>query len=404
MNTEVCTVTVSFQGNILLTQNVKNSFTIGESPLNDFIVSGFESKPIVTKETKGFLVHPGFEECGGVQFQVSLSRPNPTHISRDPLDKAFWGHLIGTSVLALSFFTLTSLMPEEALSMGSLEVEKEAKYARYFAQPDLKEEVEQESLLEALESKSSGKRASGNEGSMGNPKAKAGKSGRVSIKGPVSSTPQLSRTFDPDKAARNAGILGIMASQEGHFLASLDGGSFTVGQDDSDIWGNMTGTDFGEDYGTGGLGLIGSGRMGGGPAEGVIGIGNTGLIGKPHLKPGISTVGFGPKEKKPPVITTGKIDSTGIDRDMVRRVVRAHLNEIRSCYNAGLTKNPTLEGRVLIQFTIITSGKVASSIVQENTTKDVSVGDCINRAVKRWKFPSLKGTAVVSYPFRLDVG
>ena len=50
------------------------------------------------------------------------------------------------------------------------------------------------------------------------------------------------------------------------------------------------------------------------------------------------------------------------------------------------------------------NGKVATSVVQENTTKDSIVGNCIAKAVKRWKFPRVGngGTALVSYPFRLS--
>ena len=106
-----------------------------------------------------------------------------------------------------------------------------------------------------------------------------------------------------------------------------------------------------------------------------------------------------------PEVKVGQAEGSGIDRDMVRRIVRAHINEVRSCYNAGLTKNPSLEGRVLIKFTIIPTGKVSSAMVEENTTKDTAVGNCIAKAVKRWSFPKVaKGTAIVTYPFRLSAG
>jgi Ca-activated chloride channel family protein len=77
--------------------------------------------------------------------------------------------------------------------------------------------------------------------------------------------PQLARNFDPDMAARNAGLLGSASS---------------VGNDDADVWGGLTGTEAGEAYGVAGLGLVGTGRGGGGTGEGTIGLGNIGLIGK----------------------------------------------------------------------------------------------------------------------------
>jgi hypothetical protein len=90
----------------------------------------------------------------------------------------------------------------------------------------------------------------------------------------------MARNFDPDMMARNAGILGMMAQESGHFLASPYGGAFAVGNDDEDVWGGLTGTEIGEAFGVGGLGLVGTGRGGGGTGEGTIGLGNVGLIGK----------------------------------------------------------------------------------------------------------------------------
>ena len=50
--------------------------------------------------------------------------------------------------------------------------------------------------------------------------------------------------------------------------------------DDADVWGGPKGTEIGEAYGVGGLGLVGTGRGGGGTDEGTIGLGSAGMIGK----------------------------------------------------------------------------------------------------------------------------
>ncbi len=75
--------------------------------------------------------------------------------------------------------------------------------------------------------------------------------------------PQLDRNFDPDMSARQAGILGVVQQESGHFLASPYGSAFAVGNDDA--WGEASG----ESYGIGGLGLVGTGRGGGG-SSGVV--------------------------------------------------------------------------------------------------------------------------------------
>jgi hypothetical protein len=267
-------------------------------------------------------------------------------------------------------------------------------------------------LKDEAQSGETGKRASGSEGKMGDRNERSN-SGAFAVKGPANSVPQLAREYDPIASARDAGILGILAQQDRHFLASIDGGAFAVGQNDEDIWGNVVGVEHAAAYGTGGLGLIGSGKGGGGVAGGLIGMGNHGLIGHGNGTGGLyhgneggkgGVIGFGERKQKIPTPRVGKGSVTGdIDKDMIRRIVRAHLNEVRSCYNAGLTRNPNLEGRVTVQFSIVGTGKVASSVVQENTTKDSSVADCIAKAVKRWSFPRVGkgGTALVSYPFLL---
>jgi TonB family protein len=95
-----------------------------------------------------------------------------------------------------------------------------------------------------------------------------------------------------------------------------------------------------------------------------------------------------------------------MDKDIIRRIVRAHINEIRYCYNQGLAKDPALEGRVSIQFTIGPDGKVAVAVVQESTLSDAEVGQCMAKAVKRWTFPKPDGggNVVVTYPFVLEPG
>ena len=99
----------------------------------------------------------------------------------------------------------------------------------------------------------------GHEGKMGRPTSRSD-GGLYSMKGPKNAVPQMARSFDPDLSARQAGILGVMEQQGGQFVASPYGGSFAVGNDDEDVWGGITGTQVGETYGVGGLGLVGTGK------------------------------------------------------------------------------------------------------------------------------------------------
>ncbi|MBL8019141.1 MAG: AgmX/PglI C-terminal domain-containing protein [Leptospirales bacterium] len=92
-----------------------------------------------------------------------------------------------------------------------------------------------------------------------------------------------------------------------------------------------------------------------------------------------------------------------MDPDIIRRIVRAHSNEVSACYTQGLTRDPNLRGRLVVQFAITGTGTVAKSVVQSTTLKDRSVANCVATAVLRWKFPKPRdgGSVMVSYPFML---
>lgn len=106
---------------------------------------------------------------------------------------------------------------------------------------------------------------------------------------------------------------------------------------------------------------------------------------------------------KPGVRQASATVKGAMDKDIIRRIVRAHINEIRLCFNQGLAKDPTLEGRVTIQFTIGPDGTVPVAVVQDSNLTDPKVAQCMAKAVKRWKFPKPDGggNVVVTYPFVL---
>ena len=176
--------------------------------------------------------------------------------------------------------------------------------------------------------------------------------------------------------------------------------------DAEDVWGGLTDTEVGEAFGVGGLGLVGTGRGGGGTGEGSIGLGNVGLIGKggggghggaessPFATPDAGAYrlrgttaptafrGGTPMVRQQRDRVRGKLDT-----DIVRRIVRAHINELRQCYNQGLVRNSELEGEVEIAYAIDSGGKVAKAEVESNLADDERVGLCAARAIQRWKFP-----------------
>jgi hypothetical protein len=101
-----------------------------------------------------------------------------------------------------------------------------------------------------------------------------------------------------------------------------------------------------------------------------------------------------------PRVFAGRLEVRGsMPREMIRRVVRRHLSEVRSCYQTTLRTNPALVGRVVVKFTV-DLGRVISSSVVSSTLKRRDVEECVAAATRRWRFPSgwVPGMIVVQVP------
>ncbi len=91
----------------------------------------------------------------------------------------------------------------------------------------------------------------------------------------------------------------------------------------------------------------------------------------------------------------------GLDREIIARVIKSYLGQIRYCYERQLSANPDLYGKVLVRFTIGANGAVTSQTIGTSSLKNSMVEGCILRRVASWQFPTPKGGThvLVSYPF-----
>jgi len=95
----------------------------------------------------------------------------------------------------------------------------------------------------------------------------------------------------------------------------------------------------------------------------------------------------------------------GWSKDIIKRVIHAHHNEIKYCYDKRLAVKPSLgSGRVVARFLIAGNGHVLGSAIEATTLNDRDVEGCIAEAIRRWDFPKpeIATTASVSYPFVLQ--
>lgn len=84
----------------------------------------------------------------------------------------------------------------------------------------------------------------------------------------------------------------------------------------------------------------------------------------------------------------------------VSRVVAASRAEARRCYDAGLARNPSLAGKVVVEFTILADGRVSGAKKSESSLSDAAVDACIVRVVSQLRFPASSAvTSTVRVPY-----
>ncbi|MEM9069476.1 MAG: AgmX/PglI C-terminal domain-containing protein [Myxococcota bacterium] len=324
-------------------------------------------------------------------------------------------YVLGSMAIFGILLTMMYFIPPAGGGLNLDLLNTDSRLVKYLMEPPATEEEETPEWLEDTaqqdDSGGKGKRHKGEEGAMGKKEAKKANN-RYGIEGPEDNTdPHMARE-EAREMARNAGVLGTLRAMTGAWNSPTSpfGRDTALGNDPMSALGNLMGENIGESFGFGGLGLRGTGRGGGGTGEGTIGLGNLGTIG--HGGGGGSGQGYGRgaggfrgRSARVPRIRSGHADVRGsLSKEVIRRVIRRHINEVKFCYEQELNARPDLEGRVTVRFIISPTGAVQTAMVQASTLGNQRVEGCITQAVRRWTFPAPDGggIVIVNYPFMLQ--
>ena len=345
--------------------------------------------------------------CGDMCFQISHTR------GARPLPRRWlawrWDEQKFTlgSLLALGLFLLMifAVPPEgmslsgDALAMGRVFIPFTLKATKPDELPDYLKPNADKGKGEA------GKAHVGEPGKMGNPKSRNA-SGAYAVK--KNGEPPHMGKAEAANLAQTAGIIGVLNRTAGARFTSIFGYGTAAGDAEKDIMGNLIAANFGDAYGTGGWEVTGTGSGAAGTGLATLGMGKYNTLGGRGYEhdPGIG--GLTPKRHaKIRDVIPGVASTRGaLDKQIIRRIVRAHMNEVKYCYDQELVRNRSLAGRVSLQFVISGNGQVISSFVQSTTMNNPRVESCVVKAVKRWSFPKPDGggIAIVSYPFNFVSG
>jgi TonB family protein len=182
---------------------------------------------------------------------------------------------------------------------------------------------------------------------------------------------------------REEGPLERGRTLAGNHLVSIMGRYTVFGNEAEDSLSRLIGKHRGRDKGATGHG------------SDFIGYGGCGFMTEIGCGVGSSRVEMGP------VVVQGYMD-----KELIRRVIRQHTNEIRYCYDKELLADQNLEGRVVLRFTISETGEVLSAAVHESTLGNRAVESCMAQVVRRCRFPNPgRGCLIiVHFPFSLHAG
>ncbi|HEX7481799.1 MAG TPA: AgmX/PglI C-terminal domain-containing protein [Polyangiales bacterium] len=197
--------------------------------------------------------------------------------------------------------------------------------------------------------------------------------------------------------AAEALIVGALSSETGGALADVLAGGAVTGNA-ADILATAAGI---------GVAKAGSGgdlrtRGGGATGSGVGGLG--GLARKEGTTGAVGEGGAVAERVVHGKVQAQEADMSGagdFDANMVVQTIKTRLRSIQMCYEQQLRRNPSLAGKVTIEFTIEMRGNVTGVRVKENSTNDPAVGACVADTVGRFRFnPGPQGGSVTfSYPF-----
>ena len=348
-------------------------------------------------------------DCGETTYRVSAT----AQLERLPAPavKLRWSeqkYLVGSSLSLLLLVLVTALVPPDVKALSFDRYGAQLAFAPFVIAPaEVKAPPpDPHGAKSAGAAGTRGQRHAGPTGTMGKiPERNLER--RYAVKRAPDARPEHLAQQRVDEI-KNSGVLGLLRPGQGSLLASVFGRDTAIGSDEENLLGNLIGSQLGEAYGQGGLDIIDSGAGGAGTGQGTIGLGELRTIEDLAWRARAPGYGPGGAARLPgrgtmvPDFIAGQPSVRGaLDKEIIRRIVRRHTNEVKYCYEQELVRNQQLAGRVAVNFTIAPTGLVAAAVLQSSSMGNVRVEACIVQAVRRWEFPKPAGGGIViaTYPF-----
>ena len=340
-----------------------------------------------------------FQEADGLRLEIRhVEAPATVPRARISQTDPFfaWTASITSIVLGLFVVAILIFAPEDEPKTLALSAARVAKLLPPEPPPPPERGAKKKDEEKKKEESGQMKKAKGDQGRLGKHDA------------PQKDTiiPKGEKDILRDKVSK-VGLLGLIGRErpQGSGLAKLfDNNSNELEQ----AVAGMQGAQVVAGRGSGGLSTTGTGIGGGGTGTGhLYGAGDMDTGGRASRGHGRGPTLASRKEREVKLdIAAGSVDEGGgLTKEQVARVVRAHQNAIKFCYEKELQRKPTLGGTIEVFWTIVPDGSVDKSKIAKTTMDDGAVEGCIVRQIKQWVFPKSDGRTVVqSYPFLFKGG
>jgi hypothetical protein len=213
---------------------------------------------------------------------------------------------------------------------------------------------------------------------------------------PVQSAEARARIAEEAASQAEALILGALGDS-GDLANVLAGGAVTGNA--ADVLAQAEGVGVAQNAG----GTLRTRGGGGGSGEG-------GGLGDLRAAGGGAGQAVGEGERIVERVIRGRVDFEGgdevggsgvFDQNLVTSMIRGRRSAFQRCYETSLRNNPTLNGKVTVEFTIQPTGGVTGARSIENTSGDAPLASCIVGVVGRLRWPTgpEDGSVTFSYPF-----
>lgn len=102
----------------------------------------------------------------------------------------------------------------------------------------------------------------------------------------------------------------------------------------------------------------------------------------------------------------GTVLGTSLSRSEIDTVMKRNMSRFRYCYQRQLMRDNSLQGKVVLGFSIAKDGTVSGATVKSSSLGNEEVGACLTQVMFTLQFPEPRGGGVVlvSYPFLFSPG